>query len=242
MDNLIDILAFAAHPDDVELAASGTLLAHKALGQKIGIIDLTAGELGTRGSATIRKKEAKKSAEILELDYRKNLGLKDGFFEINEESLLKVIKEIRLLQPKVVLANAITDRHPDHGQAAKLVAKAFFLSGLVKIETNYNGVKQKPFRPKQLLHYIQDQHISPDIVFDISRFIDKKKEAINAFSTQFHQGNKTKSGPTTPISGQDFMPFLEGRARDFGRTINVEFGEGFTTSKPVSIDDFLKLL
>jgi len=242
MDNHADILAFAAHPDDVEIAASGTLLAHKLLGQKIAIVDLTAGELGTRGSAEIRKNEAQRSAVILGLNYRKNLGLQDGFFEINQESLLKVIKEIRFLKPSLVLANAVADRHPDHGQAAKLVAKAFFLSGLAKIETTYNGIKQEPFRPKQLLHYIQDQDIIPDVVFDISNFMDKKKECIRAFSSQFHQTEGANDGPRTPISGEDFMLFIEGRARDFGRAINVEFGEGFTTSKPVSVSNLLNLL
>lgn len=242
MTNNIDILAFAAHPDDVELCASGTLLAHKSLGHKIAIVDLTAGELGSRGSAEIRKKEAETSARILGLDYRKNLGLRDGFFEINEDSLLKVIQEIRFLKPTLVLANAITDRHPDHGQAAKLVAKAFFLSGLVKIETTYNGMKQEPFRPKQLLHYIQDQDLIPDVVFDVSKFMDKKKESINAFASQFHQKEGENNGPATPISGEAFMLFVEGRARDLGRAVNVEFGEGFTTSKPISVKNLLNLL
>ncbi|MFT6717321.1 MAG: bacillithiol biosynthesis deacetylase BshB1 [Saprospiraceae bacterium] len=242
MIDKLDILAFAAHPDDVELAASGTLLAHKSLGCKIGIVDLTRGELGTRGSAEIRKIEAQKSTEILGLDYRTNLQLKDGFFEINEESLLKVIQEIRLLKPSLVLANSLSDRHPDHKQGAELVAKAFFLAGLSKIETFHNGIKQEAYRPNQLLHYIQDHYLKPDVVMDISKYMDLKIDSINAFSSQFYQSDDLDQGVVTPISGKDFKLFLDGRARQFGRMINVEFGEGFNTSKPVSVKNLLELL
>ena len=242
MANQIDILAFAAHPDDVELAASGTLLAHKALGKTIGIVDLTRGELGSRGSAEIRKVEAAKSAKILNLDHRSNLALKDGFFEINQESLLKVIEAIRLLKPNLVLANSLSDRHPDHGRGAELVARACFLSGLKKIETTRNGIVQEPHRPKQLLHYIQDNYLAPDVVMDISQHMDAKMDSINAFSSQFHQTGEVNEGPATPISGKDFKLFLDGRARQFGRTINVEFGEGFNTSKPVSVKNLLDII
>lgn len=238
----IDILAFAAHPDDVELAASGTLLAHKALGHKIGIVDLTRGELGTRGSAKIRKAEAEKSSKILQLDYRNNIELKDGFFEINQESLCKVIIEIRLLKPTLVLANSLSDRHPDHGKAAKLVAEACFLAGLAKIETTYQGNKQDPYRPNQLLHYIQDQYIIPDVVIDITKHMDVKTDSINAYSSQFYQEGKFDSQPSTPISGKNFKLFLDGRARQFGRIIGAEFGEGFNTSRPLAVTNLLNLL
>jgi N-acetylglucosamine malate deacetylase 1 len=242
MANQIDILAFAAHPDDVELAASGTLLAHKALGKKIGIVDLTLGELGSRGSAEIRDQEASDSAKILGLDHRSNLALKDGFFEINEESLLKVIQVIRLLKPTLVLANSLSDRHPDHGRGAELVARACFLAGLKKIETTHDGEVQKAHRPDQILHYIQDHYLAPDVVMDISQHMDAKMDSINAFSSQFHQTGEINEGPTTPISGEDFKQFLDGRARQFGRAINVEFGEGFNTSRPVAVKNLLDLL
>ncbi len=242
LKNKIDILAFAAHPDDIELAASGTLLAHKAMGLGIGIIDLTRGELGSRGTAEIRAQEAQKSAEILQLDYRANLGLEDGFIEVNKESLLKVITEIRAHKPSIVLANSLSDRHPDHGIAAKLVAKACFLSGLPKIETKHEGQIQQTHRPKQLLHYIQDHYLVPDVVFDISKFMDKRFEAINAFSSQFHQKDREDLGPSTPISGKDFQLFLIARARQFGRTINADFGEGFNIARPVSVKNLLDLI
>lgn len=241
MTNKIDILAFAAHPDDVELAASGTLLAHKALGYRIGIVDLTQGELGTRGSAKIREQEARKSSKILDLDYRQNLQLKDGFFEINETSIRKVITEIRRTKPTIVLANSLSDRHPDHGQAAQLVAKAFFLSGLKKIETFVDKKKQEAYRPKHLLHYIQDHYLKPDLVFDITEFMDTKTESINAFSSQFYQEKVEDKEPKTPISGEDFQLFLSARARQFGRIIGTEFGEGFNCSTPLAVSNLFDL-
>ena len=223
----IDLLAFAAHPDDVELAAAGTLLKHKALGYTIGIIDLTQGELGSRGSAAIRKEEAAASAKILNLDVRENLMLKDGFFENDETTKKIIIQAIRKYQPTIVLANAISDRHPDHGRAAKLVSEACFLSGLIKVETEFEGLQQEAHRPKKLYHYIQDNYLEPDFIMDISSVYEQKKRAIQAFSSQFHT-NKQTEGVKTPISGQDFQEFLDGRARQFGRIGKCDFAEGFT--------------
>ncbi len=230
----LDILAFGAHPDDIELAASGTLLHHSILGLKIGAVDLTQGELGTRGNATLRLQEADKAAQILGLSVRENLGLEDGFFEINEINLLKVIEMIRKYRPEVVFANAISDRHPDHGRGATLVSRACFLSGLVKVETN-----QQPWRPKTFYNYIQDRGLTPNFVFDITPYWPKKMESIMAYSSQFYDP-KSKE-PASPISSKEFKDFLEARAREYGRMIGVEFGEGFTSEKPIGIDSLLNL-
>lgn len=234
----VNILAIAAHPDDVELSCSGTLLKHIDQGDKVALVDLTQGELGSRGNAETRKIEAAAAAEILNISYRENLKFKDGFFEINEANLLEVIKVIRKYKPEIVLANAISDRHPDHSLAAQLVAKATFLSGLKKIETSYNGEVQEPHRPSQLFHYIQDRHISPDFVIDISDYFKTKMESVLAYKTQFYNPNDSNLSKSedqdevkTPISGADFYKFLEARARDFGRNISVEYAEGFTCTK-----------
>lgn len=238
--NDIDILAFAAHPDDVELAAAGTLLKHKAMGHSIGIIDLTQGELGSRGSAELRKKEAEKSAKILGLDVRENLGFRDGFFENNEEHQLKIIETIRKYRPKIILANAVNDRHPDHGKAAKLVHDASFLSGLIKVKTLMEGKTQAPHRPAKLFHYIQDNYFTPDFVVNIDDFFEKRKESTLAFSSQFYtkdSDDKVK----TPISGEDFLHFLEGRARQYGRISNCEFGEGFTCPSGFGVNNLFDL-
>lgn len=237
----IDLLAFAAHPDDVELAASGTLLAHQKLGKTIGIVDLTEGELGTRGSASIRSKESEKSASILKLDHRSNLGLADGFFQINEASLMKVVEKIRALKPSVVLANSISDRHPDHARAAKLVSEACFLAGLKKIHTEMDGVTQKAHRPAHVLHYIQDKHLMPDVIIDITPFFEQKMKSINAYASQFHQEGVPNTEPETPISTLNFKKVLEGRSRDFGRIINVTYGEAFNTSRPIGVKNLLDL-
>jgi bacillithiol biosynthesis deacetylase BshB1 len=230
---MIDILAFAAHPDDVELACAGTLLVQQSLGHSTGIIDLTRGELGTRGTATTRDHEARDSAQILNLKARENLDLGDGFFEIDKESLLKVIQAIRTYKPKLVLANAVFDRHPDHGRGAQLLERACFLAGLPKVETNDNS---EAHRPTNVLHYIQDRWVEPDIVVDVSAQWKTKIEAIKAFKTQFFDPNNTE--PDTPISGKEFFDFLEGRAREFGRYIGAEFGEGFTKSKALPFQNF----
>jgi bacillithiol biosynthesis deacetylase BshB1 len=238
----IDILAFAAHPDDVELAAAGTLLAHIALGKKVGIIDLTRGELGTRGSAEIRDEEATESSKILGIHARENLRMRDGFFVKDEESLLKVITIIRKYQPEIVLCNSEFDRHVDHGRAADLVHEACFLSGLRKIVTQQDGKPQEAWRPKSTYHYIQDYYTKPDIIFDITPYFNQKNEAIKAFKSQFFNPASNINEPETPISSGDFWAFLEGRARQLGRLINVTYAEGFTVKRPVGSKDLTKLL
>jgi len=236
----LDMLAFAAHPDDVELAASGTVLAHIALGKKVGIIDLTAGELGTRGSAALRFEEAKKSQQILGIDVRENLGMPDGFFRNTKEEQLKVIQILRKYQPEIVLCNSEFDRHSDHGRAATLVHEACFLSGLSKIQTSNNGEIQTAWRPKSVYHYIQDYYTKPDLIFDITPFYETKIESIKAFSSQFYTPNSTE--PETPISNEDFWPFLEARARDFGRAIGVKYAEGFTVKRPIGNNNLFNLI
>lgn len=238
----LDILAFGAHPDDVELASSGTLLHHIAKGKKVGIVDLTKGELGTRGTAETRKKEAAISAELMRIDARTNLDLGDGFFEINQENLIKIIEQIRHHQPDIVICNALDDRHPDHGRGGTLVARAAFLSGLLKIKTNYNGEDQLKWRPKNVFHYIQDNWIDPDFVIDITPYYNQKVEAILSFKTQFHNPDSITQEPETPISSPEFMKHIEGRAIAFGRLIQTTYGEGFTAARPIGIDDLTELL
>lgn len=235
----LHILAFAAHPDDVELASSGTLLRHKAEGKNIGIVDLTRGELGTRGTPELRAVESAKASELLQLDYRANLGLADGFFSKNENSLKAIIQQLRHTQPDVVLANAVSDRHIDHGRAADLVADACFLSGLRKIETEFEGKRQEPWRPKAVYHYIQDRYIHPSLVVDITPYWELKMAAIKAYSSQFYNENSTE--PQTPISSAEFIEFLEARAREMGRIIGVTYGEGFTTQRAVGVTDLTSL-
>lgn len=235
----LDILAFAAHPDDIELSCSGTLLKHIQLGQKVGIVDLTRGELGTRGSADLRDLEAAVASKVLGIHYRHNLKLRDGFFEKNESSLLAIIQQIRLCQPKVVLANAIADRHIDHGRAADLVADACFLSGLQKINTQWEGKTQMAWRPTSLFHYIQDRYLKPDLVVDITSTYETKVDSIKAFSSQFYSADSQE--PVTPISTADFWNFLEARAREMGRHISVTYGEGFTVSRAVGVSDLTSL-
>lgn len=232
----VDILAFAAHPDDVELAASGTIIKHIKQGKSVAIVDLTQGELGSRGSAELRLKEADDSAKILGLSARENLNLGDGFFEINQENLLEVIKMIRKYQPEIVLCNAEEDRHPDHGRASELVSRACFLSGLIKIETGQNA-----HRPKAIYKYIQDRYLKPDFVVDITEEMDTKMDSILAFSSQFYQEGDDNE-PKTPISSKDFLEFVKARAREFGRNINATYGEGFIVERPVGVEDITTLL
>lgn len=221
----LDILAFGAHPDDVELSCSGVILKNTALGRKVGLIDLTKGELGTRGTPAIREKEAKASAKILGVLFRENLKMEDGFFQNDKKHLLKVIQKIRQYQPDVVLANALEDRHPDHGRAAKLVADACFLSGLVKIVTKQNGKKQEVWRPKAVYHYIQYRKLKADIAIDITPFIEKKMESIYAFSSQFY--NPDSKEPSTLISQKDFFEYIKTREREYGQLLGVRYAEGF---------------
>jgi N-acetylglucosamine malate deacetylase 1 len=236
----IDILAFAAHPDDIELACSGTLIKQIKNGSKVGIIDLTEGELGSRGNRELRYQEAANANKIIGNVARENLNLGDGFFEINEQSLLRIIEMIRKYQPEIVLCNAINDRHPDHGRASELVKRAAFLSGLIKIETELNGKTQEKWRPKQVFHYIQDEYIEPDFVIDITDEMENKMKTILAYSSQFY--NPESKEPKTPISSQEFMDFLDARARQFGRTIGVKYGEGFNSSGPISVKSLDNIL
>src|SRR5690606_26140164 len=225
----LDILAFGAHPDDVELGCSGTIAKEILLGKKVGIIDLTRGELGTRGSAEIRDNEAKKAAEILGVSIRENLGFRDGFFVNNEEHQLEIIKMIRKYQPEIVLCNAIYDRHIDHGKGSKLVSDACFLSGLRRIETDLNGENQQIWRPKVVYHYIQWENIKPDFVVDISGFIQHKIDAVMAYDSQFY--NLDSKEPVSPITSKNFLDSVTYRAQDLGRIVGVEYAEGFTVER-----------
>lgn len=236
----LDILAFGAHPDDVELGCAATLAKEISLGKKIGIIDLTKGELGTRGSAEIRAKEAKAAANILGVQFRENLGLADGFFKNDKESQMMVIKMIRKYQPEIVLCNAINDRHIDHGKGSKLVSDACFLSGLIKIQTSYDGIEQAAWRPSRVYHYIQWFNIQPDFVVDVSGFLDHKLEAIKAYSSQFYDPNSIE--PTSPISSENFLESVRYRANDLGRLIGTEAAEGFTTERFTAINSLDDLI
>lgn len=225
----VDILAIGAHPDDVELSCAGTLAKEIANGKAVAIIDLTKGELGTRGSASLRDKEAKKAAEILGVSARFNLGFADGFFRNDRAHQEKLIAYIRHLQPEMVLCNAVDDRHPDHGRAAQLVAESCFLSGLQKVETIFEGQNQVAWRPKQFYHYIQWNNATPEIVVDISGFMVKKLAAVKAYDSQFYKPNSAE--PETPISTQNFLDSIKYRAADLGRLIGVDHAEGFTSSR-----------
>ncbi len=235
----LDILAIGAHPDDVELGCGATIAKEIANGKKVGILDLTRGELGTRGSAEIRDQEAANAAKILGVSVRENIALADGFFVNDKESQLKIIEVIRKYQPEMVLCNAIDDRHIDHGKGSKLASDACFLSGLVKIETFVDGVTQEKWRPKFVYHYIQWKNIEPDVVVDISGFIEKKCEAVFAYISQFHDPNN-KEGDT-PISSETFKESINYRARDLGRLIGVDYGEGFTVERYPAVDSLFDL-
>lgn len=236
----LDMLVLAVHPDDAELGCGGTIAKHLALGYKVGIIDLTRGELGTRGSAEIRDREAAEAARILNLTVRENLGLPDGFFENTQEYQLKVIAAIRKYRPEIVITNAYHDRHPDHGRASQLVQDSCFLSGLRKIETHDNGNIQEAWRPKQLLHMIQDSYIEPDIIVDVTDYWDIKLASIFAYGSQFHNPD-WEDDPQTYISSPDFTPVIEGRGREFGKNIGVKFAEGFTSKKILGVNDLMDL-
>jgi bacillithiol biosynthesis deacetylase BshB1 len=228
-----DVLAFGAHPDDIELSAAGTIASLVAQQKKVAIVDLTRGELGTRGSADLRDKEAEASAKLLGVAKRVNLNLGDGFFEINQDSLTAIIQQIRFFQPEIVFANAIRDRHPDHGRGSKIVKRAVFLSGLIKIETTLDGKKQEPWRPKALYHYIQDNFIEPDFVVDVSGYEEIKMKSIACFSSQFYDPRSNE--PETSISGPEFMTHIKSRMTQMGRYIHVKSGEGFTADRPLGI-------
>lgn len=236
----IDVLAFGVHPDDVELSCSGVLMVEKNNGKTTGIIDLTEGELGTRGTAETRKAEAADSAKILAVDVRENLSLPDGFFKNDQEAQLKVIAAIRKYKPEIVICNAPEDRHPDHGRSAELVSDACFLSGLKKISTLFDGNEQEAWRPKYVLHYIQDRYLKPDFVVDISDVFERKLEAIKAFKTQFFSPGI--DGPQTYISTPDFLESVVYRYKMFGKMIGVKYAEGFVSSKTIGISNFDALI
>ena len=235
----LDILVFAAHPDDAEISASGTILQSIQQGYKVGIVDLTRGELGSRGSAELRDRESQHASEKMGLAVRENLNLADGFFEINQESTLAVIRMIRKYQPDVVMATAPHDRHPDHGRANKLVKEAAFYAGLAKIETQENKVAQTKWRPRAVYFYIQDQYIKPDFVVDVTPFWAKKIDVLNCYSSQFFDPKSNE--PTTPISGKEFFDYLHGRALQMGRNAGFELGEGFLSDKTPGVEDIVQL-
>ncbi|HYG15124.1 MAG TPA: bacillithiol biosynthesis deacetylase BshB1 [Bacteroidia bacterium] len=235
----LDILAFGAHPDDVEISCSGTLLKHISMGKTAGVVDLTRGELGTRGTPEGRLEEAAASAKILGLSVRENLGMRDGFFKNDEEHQLKVIAMIRKYRPDVVFCNSLHDRHTDHGRAGQLVQDASYLSGLKMIETLDNNSLQEPWRPKIVLRYIQDQFIVPDIVVDITGFMEGKIASIKAFKTQFYDESSTE--PQTPISVPYFFDMMYGRAMDMGRYAGVQHAEGFNCMRPAGVRDVTEL-
>ncbi|MFA5556821.1 MAG: bacillithiol biosynthesis deacetylase BshB1 [Flavobacteriaceae bacterium] len=236
----LDILAFGAHPDDVELGCSGTLAKEIALGKKVGIIDLTQGELGTRGSVEKRYQEAAKASEILGVTVRHNLKFRDGFFVNDEKHQLEVIKMIRKYQPEIVICNAIDDRHIDHPKGSKLVSDACFLSGLRMIETELDGKKQQAHRPNVVYHYIQWKNIEPDFVVDISDFMQKKLDAVFAYDSQFFKPNSNE--PVTPIATKNFQESIEYRAKDLGRLIGASYAEGFTTERYVAVNSLSDLI
>ena len=238
----LDILVFGAHPDDAELGAGATMAKEVSKGKKVGIVDLTRGELGTRGSAEIRDREAAKAAKILGVAVRENMEFADGFFVNDKEHQLEIIRMIRKYRPEIVLCNAVDDRHIDHGRGSKLVSDACFLSGLIKIDTKIDGGDewQEPWRPKVVYHYIQWKNLKPDFVVDVTGFIEKKTESIMAYSSQFYDPDSNE--PETPISSKNFTDSVVYRARDLGRIVGVEYAEGFTVERFVAVDHLDKLI
>ena len=236
----LDILAIAAHPDDVELGCAGTLLVHLRAGRKVGVIDLTRGELGTRGSADQRDQEAADASRVLGLSARENMRFADGFFENNREHQLQLVAAIRRYQPEIVLTNAVEDRHSDHGRASKLVSDSCFLAGLVKIETTDGGQRQAAWRPKAVYHFIQDRLLVPDLVVDVTDVWEQKIDSIRAYKTQFF--DPASQEPETHISKPDFLNFIEARALELGHSIGVRYGEGFTKERNLGVRNLFDLL
>lgn len=240
MDIKLDILILAAHPDDAELGCGGTIAKHVALGHKVGVVDFTRGELGTRGTVVTRDAEASVSSKILRLTVRENLNFRDGFYLNDEYHQRKVAEVIRKYQPEIVLANAIYDRHPDHGKGAGLSFDSCFISGLSKVETtSQEGMKQQPWRPKVLYHFIQSQYIQPDFIVDISSHWTTKMDSIRAFKSQFYDPQNNE--PETYISNPSFMKMLESRAQEYGHAIGVKFGEGFTVRRSIGVDNLFSI-
>jgi len=236
-----DILAIGVHPDDVELSASGTLFRHIDLGYSVALCDLTQGELGTRGSGPLRLEEAEKAKLLFGAAIRDNLGMRDGFFQHSEENILKIVNVIRKYKPEIVLANAVSDRHPDHGRASKLISDACFFAGLVKIKTlDEAGNEQKKWRPKAIYHYLQDRNLKADLVVDISEYMDRKIESIMAYSSQFF--NPESSEPETPISSKSFIEFIKAKNRTYARDIGVEYAEGFTVERNIGVKNLFDLI
>lgn len=231
----LDLLAFGVHPDDIELSCAGTLLVEKRNGKKVGIVDLTRGELGSRGTAQTREEEANHSAKILEVDVRENLEMADAFFKNDEENQRKIITVLRKYQPEIILCNSPDDRHPDHGRSARLVRDATFLSGLRKIETFSGGNRQEIWKPKYVFNYIQDMYIHPSFVIDISEVIEKKLESIRAFKTQFYTPGENDNEPQTYISSPEFLESVINRSKMFGKMIGVKHAEGFLSKKMIGI-------
>ena len=241
MSDKLDFLAFGAHPDDVELGCGATIAKLVSQGKKVGIVDLTRGELGTRGSAEIRTKETKEASKILGITIRENMDFKDGFFRNDEEHQLKIIQVIRKYQPEFVFCNAPDDRHIDHPKGSQLIVEASFLSGLTKIYTDdSSGNAQKQWRPKNIYHYIQWKNLDPDFIFDVSGFHNTKMDAVKCYSSQFYDP-KSKE-PETPISTKNFLNFVQSRANDFGRLIGVEHGEGFISNRKLGFSSFDELI
>lgn len=236
----VDILAIGVHPDDVELSCSGTLLKQRSRGSSIGILDLTQGELGTRGDRDVRVREANAAAELMGAAFRVVLDLGDGFFTWGENEIRSIISVIRACKPKIVLCNALDDRHPDHGRAAKLTADACFMAGLHRVDTHWNDMPQERWRPGKVLHYIQDYYRTPDIVVDITEFQSLKMKVILQFASQFYDPDSPE--PSSPISGKDFLDFIEAKARVLGRYIHTEFAEGFESQRPLGVDDLSALI
>ncbi len=233
----LDILVLAAHPDDAELGCGGTIAKHTALGMKVGVVDLTRGELGTRGTVQTREIEAAEASKILGITVRENLGLADVFFQNDKANQLAIVQKIRQYQPDIVLANAISDRHPDHSKAASLANDACFLAGLSKIETLSSlGEKQQAWRPKQVYHYIQSQFIEPDFVIDITDTWEKKIQSVKAYRTQFFDASSQE--PQTFISRPEFLHFLEARAIELGNIAGIKYAEGFTTKRYPVVNKF----
>lgn len=236
----IDVLVISAHPDDAELCCAGTIASHIAQNKTVGMIDLTQGEMGTRGTAELRLQEADKAAQILKVAFRENLGFEDYFFKNDEEHQAMVVRKIRQYRPGIIITNAISDRHPDHGKAANLVEQAVFLAGLRKFETTLEGSPQEAYRPKHVFHYIQNNYIEPDIIVDVSGYWNVKMNAMMAFSSQFY--NPESDEPESFISSKEFFHFIEARAREFGHKIGVEFGEGFTINKSLGVRSLFDLV
>ena len=236
----LDILAISAHPDDIELSCSGTLIAHKSLGYTIGILDLTEGEMSTRGTPEIRQKESVEASQIMGISIRENLGLSDAKFDLSFENQARVIKVLRKYRPEIILANAPYDRHPDHVRASQLIEEAVFKSGLVKIETEDNGESQLPWRPQKVYHYIQSVSLEPDFICDISAHMEQKMAAIRVFKSQFFDPKSNE--PDTYISNPDFLKLIEARSREWGHRVGVSFGEGFVQRQSLGVKNLFDLV